>query len=186
MSALSDETQEHEWSLDEFMADMDRVQANPPPAPPGLELVECDSEPRHWPTYFAHVDGMYPGAPCPACVYDDQRQTIERLRHKAEHHRWQTWRIIGRFSRWAYPMGVISGSGTSYNSCPECPIRYSLYWRGKRSYFLGKPRPWWECLRRGHRYRPLEGRTFALCAVCLPCPDCGSADPDHYVCGGAP
>ena len=131
---------------------------------------------------MAHVDGMYP-APCPACVSDSQSETLARLHCEREHRRWKSWDIWSRIASRLYVLGVTSsGGGTSYGRCKYCGIgkqHMAPRWRGKRSYVLGKPREFWSCLRRGHIYSPLEGRTFHLCSICLPCSQCGSTGPMH-------
>lgn len=185
---MTDCTDEDEWTVDGFLADVDRVHDNPPPAPPGLELVKCEAQPRHWPTYVAHVEGMYP-APCMYCVSADQSRTIAEAKCRREHRRWKAWRVWWRLASRLYVLGITSsGGGVSYGRCKFCGVTRQHtppHWKGRRSYILGKPREWWTCLRSGHRYSPMDGHTFALCTVCLPCPDCGSTAQDHYTCGGA-
>ena len=173
---------EGEFHLEWFCEELERVRLNPPPAPEGLELVECAAEPRHWPIYLAHVDGQYPGH-CLMCERDDLSQTIRRAKCKAEHRRWKSWDFLSRLASWFYVMGATSsGGGTSFGRCEFCGIgkqHMAPCWRGKRSYVLGRPREFWACLRRGHIYSPLEGRTFHWCSICLPCSGCGSTDPMH-------
>lgn len=173
---------EQEWSLEGFLADCDRVTENPPPAPPGFELIECEATPRHWPTYSAQVDGMYP-APCYLCMSSEHSKADAMRKCVAEHRRWKSWNWLYRWSSWAYVTGLTaSGGGTSYGRCEFCGIgrqHHAPRFRGKRVYILGKPREWWACLRRGHIYSPLEGRTFHWCSICLPCSGCGSTDPMH-------
>lgn len=175
---------EREWTIEGFMADLDAVCANPMPAPPGLELVECDAEPRHWPTYVAHVDGMYPTY-CHQCAYQVGLPRQNELVHKAEHRRWHRWRVTARFARHAYAWGLIAASATHYNGCKDCPKRTTIRWRGKRSYILGARRETWGCLLKRHHIRTPLVTCRGLCSKCCPCPDCGSTDPTHYDCGGA-
>lgn len=169
---------EQEWSVESFLAECDAVRDNPPPTPPGLELIECDAIPRHWPTYVAHVEGMYP-AYCEACAWEAGQPRREELEHRAFHRRRQTWRITHWLALHGYSWGLLSGSSHSWPPCCGGE-RVTLNWRGRRVYFFGKPREWWSCLRRGHIYRPLEGRTFHLCAICCPCSGCRSTDPMHH------
>ncbi|TAJ21812.1 MAG: hypothetical protein EPO65_00495 [Dehalococcoidia bacterium] len=177
--ALDDE---QEWTLGGFMADCERVATNPPPAPEGFELVGCDAEPRHWPTYMAHVDGMYP-APCRDCMLDEHSKAAAKRHCQDKHRRWKSWDIWYRLASRLYVLGITSGGGgTSFGRCEHCGIgkqHHAPRFRGRRVYVLGKPREWWSCLRRGHIYSPLQGRTFHLCSVCLPCSTCGSTDPMH-------
>lgn len=176
------DTEETEWTVEGFCAEVDRISANPPPAPEGFELVECTA--GHWPTYMAHVDGMYP-APCPACIIDDYSKRESIARCKAKHRRWKSWRILGWLSSRAYSLGIIASCGTSYGHCEHCGIgRQHLRprWRGKRSYILGVSTDDWGCLLKRH-HRRTEARDCGLCSICCPCPDCGSTDPNHYVCG---
>lgn len=170
-----------EWTVEGFLAECDAVQANPPEAPPGMERVECGATPPHWPTYMAHVDGQY-GAPCYMCISSEQTERIAELKHRS-HHRWWKWRAYRWLSRRGYSWGLTAGS-TWGNMCAHCGTTTQIHWRGKRSYILGQPREWWQCLvKRHHIYTPLHGRTFDLCTKCAPCPDCGSTAADHEVCG---
>lgn len=161
---------------------------NPPYAPEGFHLVECGASPRHWPEYSPVDDDLYEGG-CSRCIIDSQSEILRVWQCKAEHRRWKSWSIISRFASWCYVVGLSStGGGTHYFLCTECGARKQHMfpkWRGKRSYFLWKPRDWWFCLLKAHHiYAPLDGQTFHMCAKCAPCPDCGSADPYHHVCGG--
>lgn len=158
----------------------------PPPAPEGFELLECGATPRHWPEYAITDDTFYPGH-CLRCQLDSVSRDNRRLRCEAEHRRWKSWRIWSRIASRLYVLGVTSsGGGTSYGRCEFCGIgrqQIAPHWRGKRVYILGKYREWWVCLlKRRHRYAPLRGNFGDLCAKCLPCPECGSQDPMHYVC----
>ena len=168
---------EQEWSLDWFLADCERVEQNPPTPPEGIELIECGAEPRHWPLYTAHVDGMYP-AYCLFCERHDQAKTITEYRHRS-HRRWWSWRIVKWFARHAYSLGIISGSSWS-NACCSLGSKSitRLYWKGKRSYFFGKSRDEWTCLLRYH-HRRTEHRHCGLCTICMPCPECGSTGTTH-------
>ena len=183
MSAY-DETDE--WTVEGFIAACDRVTANPPAAPTGIELVECAAEPRHWPMYVAHVDGMYPSH-CILCERDDLARQLREIECRRKHRRWKSWRVWSRLASRLYVLGVTSsGGGVSYGNCEFCGIsrqHMAPRWRGKRSYILGLRREAWCCLRHGHRHAPTS---YGLCAVCCPCPSCGSTDPEHSGdCGGA-
>lgn len=161
----------------------DQWTTSPPPAPEGFELVPCEANPRHWPEYRLVDEDFYP-APCARCVYDDLRADRDRLACKAQHRRWKSWRVLGWLGSKGYALGVIAGHGVTYGRCEHCGIgrQYgAVRWRGKRPYVLGVSRDSWACLRRGHRRRELVfGR--GICTVCLPCPECGSTDVEHYSC----
>lgn len=178
---------EDEWTIEGFIADIDAMHANPPAAPEGMERVECAAEPPCWPTYVAHVDGMYP-APCMYCVSARQTEQLDRLRCQREHRRWKSWNIWSRLASRLYTLGITSsGGGTSFGRCKFCGIgrQYMApHWRGKRSYILGLERETWTCWLRGHRRVRLNGSS--ICVVCMPCPSCGSTEPAHSGdCGGA-
>lgn len=178
----TDETYEDEWTVEGFLAECDAMRDNPPAAPEGMERVQCDAEPPHWPTYVAHVDGMYP-SPCPACQITEQSKRIEELKHQSHHRWWWKWRAYAWLARHSYSWGITSGSSWG-NMCSHCGTVTQIHWRGKRPYILGRPRDWWTCLLRyHHRQTLLQGSGF--CTICLPCPDCGSTATDHFVCGGA-
>lgn len=167
---------EGEFHLEWFCEEMERTRLNPPPAPDGLELVECAAEPRHWPMYLAHVDGQYPGH-CLFCQVEEQGDRLVEYAHKG-HRRWWSWRIVRWFSGRAYSLGVISGSSWSNCCCSlgAKPVT-RLYWRGRRSYLLGVKRETWACLFRGHRRTEHLG--CGLCTICAPCSECGSTDVRH-------
>lgn len=161
---------------------------NPPPAPPGFELVECLATPRHWPEYHVADDDFYP-AICSSCQYDSLRKAHEEAYCKAHHRRWKSWRILWWLGLKAYSLGIIGSHGVSYFSCKHCGVTRQHHrprWRGSRPYILGKRSEWWGCLlKRRHIWAPLHD--CGLCAKCLPCPDCGSAAQDHVTgvsCGG--
>lgn len=182
----TDET-EVEWTVEGFLAECEAMRANPPAAPEGMERIECGAEPPHWPTYVAHVDGMYP-SPCPSCQLSDMSRQYAKLRCERDHRRWKSWNGWSRISSRLYTLGITaSGGGTSFGGCEFCGIgrqHHPPRWRGKRPYILGVQRDTWTCLLRYHHRRTvLQGSGF--CTICLPCPDCGSTATDHFVCGGA-
>jgi hypothetical protein len=111
------------------------------------------------------------------------RGQIDELEH-AQHGPWRQWKITGRVLGQAYQLGLITGYGYQGNSaCPGCVS--GVWWRGKRHYILGWSRDRWECLLKyHHRRREMFDAPF-LCAVCCPCPDCGSTDTDHWDCEAA-
>lgn len=169
---------DQEWTVEGFIAECDRIGENPPAAPAGFELVECSAEPRHWPTYVAQVDGMYP-APCHMCITENLSRDLNQMRCEKEHRRWKSWRIWDRITSRLYVLGIIAGSATWFGRCEFCGIgrqHMAPRWRGKRPYILGLQREQWACLRRGHRR---SETSYGVCSICLPCPSCGSTDPDH-------
>lgn len=99
----------------------------------------------------------------------------DRARH-ARHGVWRRWRVTGRITSWAYALGIIAGSGTTWNGhCNGCT---TFSWRGRRPYLAGWARERWACLLIGrHRRRELPGAD--ICAVCAPCHQCRSVDPLH-------
>ena len=177
MSEYEDTEVEVDWTS-WFRGEVDRIEKNPPPAPEGMERVQCDE--GHWPTYVAHVEGMYP-APCLQCIGAEDRKTIEALKHRT-HRRWWKWGITRWFARHGYSLGIISGSSWG-NMCGPCGTVTRLRWRGSRPYILGVQREAWGCLIKRHHRRATSHISAGLCTKCLPCPDCGSTDPNHYVCG---
>lgn len=179
MSADFEDVDEQEWTVDWFLAECDRVAANPPAAPEGMELIECEATPRHWPIYAAHVDGQYP-MPCFLCERDELDRALRKAKCDREHRRWKSWHIWWRISSRLYALGITAcGGGVWMGRCEFCGItrqHMAPRWRGKRSYVLGVKREAWSCLRRGHRHSPTY---YGLCSVCAPCPSCGSTDPAH-------
>ena len=144
---------------------------NPPPAPDGFELVPCSHTPRHWPMYTVTDSDFYE----PYCQEDEGprlRRRIAQLEHKGHHFRGKFWLTI---ARWGYALGIVSSTGRQWSEfCRGCCI---VRFHGRRPYILGLSRQQWACLRHGHRYRPLIN--CGLCAICLPCPTCGSTADDH-------
>lgn len=177
---MSDDwTDEEEWTVDGFIAECDAILENPPPAPDGFELVECEATPRHWPTYFAHIDGMYDGH-CPQCEVLELDRRLSEVRCQRTHRRWKSWNIWSRIASHLYVLGITSsGGGTRFGRCEFCGIivqHMAPHWRGHRSYVLGLKREAWTCLRHGHRTAQTY---YGMCAICCPCPSCGSTEPDH-------
>lgn len=158
---------------------------NPPPAPEGFELMECTATPRHWPEYRIVDDDFYPGF-CSGCQYQTLNESHRRLRCKADHRKWKSWKMWWRIAGRLYTLGITSsGGGVSYGRCEFCGIgrqHHAPRWRGKRPYILGVQRETWTCLLRYHHRRQLSHYTRGLCTVCLPCPECGSTNPTHFSC----
>lgn len=165
----------------------ERITENPPAAPDGFELVECNATPRHWPIYAAMVDGMYP-APCYLCLIAEADRLRRQDECRREHRRWKSWRARGWLALRLYTLGIVSsGGGLTYATCEWCSNTtqyHPLRWRGRRPYILGLQREWWTCLLgRGANRRPhIPGRHERYgvwCGRCLPCPDCGATEWMH-------
>ena len=156
----------------------------PPAAPEGFRLVPCEATPRHCPLYEVAEDVFY-DRPCPDCVASDAYRRERESRCKLDHRRWKSWRIWWRISSRLYTFGVTSsGGGVSYGRCEFCGIgrqHMAPRWRGKRPYILGVKRETWACLIKRH-HRRVEHYPTGLCAICCPCPECGSTDREHYTC----
>lgn len=117
---------------------------NPPPPGEHLELMECEAEPKHWPTYGVKADDFYP-APCLYCQYDWLREDMNK---KERHTHWLDHPIRGRFASrvcgWAYSMGIITGYGMSGGGptlCRRCIT--GIRFKGRRPYVLGRERRTW-------------------------------------------
>jgi hypothetical protein len=100
---------------------------NPPPAPPGFELIECDAEPRHWPMYSVVDDDFYGGPPCLYCtsaVLREQHAPCEHSHHRA----WRRWKITRRILGHLYTWRLVRSYGTTYNGhCRGCTtIRWGI------------------------------------------------------------
>ncbi|WP_063023868.1 hypothetical protein [Nocardia niwae] len=177
------------WALPEQGEDEDYVaylgrksdfyEQNPPPAPPGFELIECDATPRHWPRYQFTDDDFYP-APCPDCVAQSYRKQADELKRR---YHWLRHPIRGQFAAKVlgklYSLGVVAGYGTTGggpSGCRTCLV--GINWRGRRPYILGWPDWKWRCLLK-QRHWPGEQGYFGLCGKCVPCPDCGTTKVDH-------
>jgi hypothetical protein len=179
MTDIDDFEDEEEWTVEGFLAACDRITNNPPAAPSGFELIECEATPRHWPIYEAYVDGQYP-APCFICERDELDQQLRKVDCERSHRRWKSWRIWWQINMRLYTLGITSsGGGLWMGRCEFCGIErqhMAPCWRGRRPYILGARREFWTCLRRGHRRSPTD---YGLCSVCCPCPSCGSTNPSH-------
>lgn len=97
-----------------------------PLAFPGLRLVECVAEPRHW--LYSHDRDDY-GHFCPACTYDMTHAELEPLKLAAERrrHRW-CW-LFNPVKRAAIWVGVARWRGSTGNhACWHVDAR----WRWSR------------------------------------------------------
>lgn len=144
---------------------------------PGLILIDCDATPRH---YAWTLDSEAYPPTCMACAWRDLYDRHSKCEH-SRHRAWRRWRITRWVARWAYALGIISGSATSYGGggCHGCLSR--VCWRGSRPYILGWPRWKWSCVLRG-RHWPGEFVGLESCTKCLPCPDCGATTGCIYFC----
>lgn len=142
---------------------------------PGLTLVDCDAEPRHW--LWVHAGDYYP-PPCYRCELNRYHEA-DQDRLRCRHGRWRTLKVLWRFTSWLYALGVLSGTGV--RTCDRYPGRWclsSVSWRGSRPYALGWPTWKWRCVLR-MRHWPGEPIGFESCGKCVPWYCCGSTRFDH-------
>jgi hypothetical protein len=145
---------------------------------PGLRLVDCDAQPRHW---IWVIDAEDYGHPCLTCICHEQTESIRELEIARDHHwRWRGWRITGWLNSKAYALGITAGA--SWGTCSQpghrCCHRKAS-WRGKRPYVLGWRREKWACILR-YRHWPGEDIGFmGRCGKCVPWTCCGSTGYDH-------
>lgn len=132
-----EEDHEHDFKLDcdwGFICNQadcrSRVDFQPCPdhAPieiPGLRLVECTAEPRHY--LYVHDRDDY-GANCPACYAGELNQRVmeyEACRHRA----WRRWRI----ARWIVLHLPLTGYGYRIgNGCQGCLLTDGVRWEWSR------------------------------------------------------
>lgn len=183
LSAVPEQGDEEDY-VDYLGRKADWYTTNPPAAPEGFELVECDAEPRHWPVYQPDDDDFI-GMACPYCVNEYTRKEVNALERR---YHWLTHplrglrvsRILGKL----YTLGVIAGYGTTSGGPTDCRLCISrIHFTGSRPYILGWPDWKWRCLLT-RRHWPGEGPFLGMCGKCLPCPDCGTTKLDHH-CTGA-
>lgn len=150
---------------------------NPPPAPDGFTLVDCDAQPRHWPVYTVTDDDFYE-MPCPHCVQQIMMEEHQGCRHK-QHRAWRRWKPLRRVASFLYTSGLTS-SGPMIQwggGCDGC-VTMPTWDRRKRHYVLWVSRDTWRCLLQG-RHLPGDPVFAGLCSKCLPCPECGSKTAGH-------
>jgi hypothetical protein len=107
---------------------------------PGLRLVDCTAEPRHY--VWVHQRDDY-GVPCPWCLLKDHAARDAEDR-QCRHWAWRRTGIWRRLVRAAYSLGIISGSGASWGDGHEWCTTISGF-RGRRPYILGVARETWRC-----------------------------------------
>lgn len=97
---------------------------------PGLTLVPCDAEPRHWLWMLA---GDYYDPPCYRCEserfwqgWQDQRDAPHRRRRHGYRRTWVWRRLVRLGSR----VGLLDGQ-YAY-TCPGGGWCYGAHWRGVR------------------------------------------------------
>lgn len=139
---------------------------------PGLRLIECDANPRHY-TWIHNRDDY--GAPCPWCLLNDHTAR-DREADACRHWPWRRSWVFRRLARIGYALGVVNGfsyvGGNGHSGCVT-----DFHWRGKRSYLFGVSRDTWVCWRAGHRRG--EPVAFGFCGKCVPWPCCGSERVEH-------
>ncbi|MGI8333433.1 hypothetical protein ACRYCC_26070 [Actinomadura scrupuli] len=145
---------------------------------PGLQLVECDAQPRHPHVWMVASEAYDP--PCMYCAYELQQGRIDELT-RCRHWGWRRSRLFGRVASRAYGLGVVTGYGTSFGGGPYAHhgCVHGFHWRGRRPYILGWERWKWNCLFR-QRHWPGVFIGMECCAKCAPCPECGSTTTCFY------
>jgi hypothetical protein len=130
---------------------------------PGLALVECSAEPRHY--LWAAANDAY-GTGCPACALDraaEAHRCCEHSRHRA----WRRWKVTHRLASRAYILGIARGGTVTFS--PECRGCLTGFRTGRSPYVLGLRREWWFCLlRRRHLYE--DSGLDGICDRCCPDP----------------
>lgn len=134
------ELRDDEDTVDYLYRIGDYYRDNPPPPGKHLALIDCDAQPRHWPTYEVKTDDFYP-APCLYCVNESYQKRLDanNIRtHWLDHPVRGKWasKILG----WAYSMGIIASFGTQFGGPTKCHYCISgVRFKGKRPYILGRP-----------------------------------------------
>jgi hypothetical protein len=149
---------------------------------PGLYRIDCDN--GHGPMWVADGDHCGYGLPCPRCMYEQTAADLAKAtkRDRCRHWAWHRWPATRLAVRWAYRLGVISGSTWSWGGglvdgagCDGCvTFRFDLH---PRPYVLGAARSTWRCWSRGHRRGEEVG--FGFCGKCVPWPCCGATRRAH-------
>lgn len=153
---------------------------------PGLHRADCEAQPPHAPVWVADGDHCGYGVPCPHCMYDGIAADLAKAtkRDRCHHWAWHRWSVTRFAVRWAYGLGVISGSAASWGGglvdgqgCDWCvTFRFDLR---PRPYVLGASRDTWRCWLRGHRRG--DGIGLGFCGKCMPWTCCGSVREAHAV-----
>lgn len=150
---------------------------------PRLMRAECGAEPPHAPMWMEYDDEAWYPPSCPDCAYIAMRDAHAGCSH-SHHGAWRRWKLVHWLAGWAYQLGLIASYGATYDGyCRGCLDGFR--WRPKngRPYALGWPTWKWGCLLKG-RHWPGGYVGFGCCTKCLPCPECGSAEPVHDVLHG--
>lgn len=141
---------------------------------PGLRLVDCTKEPRHW--LWVHDAEDY-GCPCYQCLVNEQADRDAEAR-QCRHWPWRRWKATRWVCGQMYASGIASSGGTlSWGDGHSwCQSRLP-HLRGKRVYILWVDRNTWNCWRSGHRRGEEVG--FGFCGKCMPWPCCGAQTVAH-------
>jgi hypothetical protein len=140
---------------------------------PGLQLAECDTQPRHPRTWFLASDGYPP--PCMYCSYDVLAENHAGCAH-SHHWPWRRWKLTRSAAYRLTLLGVSPGAWIIHDGyCRGCFSGFSPRLSG---YLLGWPRWKWSCLFRG-RHWPGVQIIAGVCGKCAPCPACGSVVLEH-------
>jgi hypothetical protein len=140
---------------------------------PGLRLIECDANPKHY--TWVHQRDDY-GVPCPWCLLADHAKREAEAR-QCRHWGWRRTRAFRKLVGVAYILGVITGSGSTWGDGHDWCVTIT-HFRGERPYILGFSRETWRCWLKG-RHRRGEPVGFGFCGKCVPWPCCGSKREAH-------
>ena len=149
---------------------------------PGLQLADCDAQPRHPRTWFLATDSYPP--PCMYCSCAALQAAHQGCEHS--HHRaWRRWKLTHRLAGRLYSLGVVKGYGLAGGGgCNFCLT--GLQW-GRSGYLLGWDNWKWQtlarCLRRGHWPADTDScvgseRGLGFCVKCAPCTGCWLCQPE--------
>jgi len=135
-STIDFEPEDEEFDLADYLfKKSDWYRANPPAAPEGFKLLDCDAEPRHWPTYDIDDSDYYPG-PCPMCIQDNDKARMDdllRRTHWARH--WFRGRKGGKVVRLLHRVGLVKRYRWQMSSICDC---YVVTWKWQK-----EGEPWW-------------------------------------------
>jgi hypothetical protein len=108
--------------------DLDPCPDHAPTQVPGLQIVHCEAEPRHW-LWMLDSDAYPP--PCYRCELDRAYER-ERLGRQCRHWPWRRWRVLWLAYRWVLePVRLASGftvtwsHGDGHDGCQTWRWRWS-------------------------------------------------------------
>lgn len=98
---------------------------------PGLRLVECNADPKH---FLLAVDRDDYGHGCPGCWANQNRDELYALKvatHRHRHGPWRRWRLSQRAVSILSRAGIVRGMCNMFgDGCRGCIM--SLTWRWSR------------------------------------------------------